>query len=203
MKVAQQIELAGHNPNRKMWDRRPDETPMAWANFQLFLGMGIERTTYKVAKERGKNQKYIYDLSTKFDWHLRAAAWDQRLADIKNAAIEDEVRLMGIRQARSGVRLQEVGMKRVEEFDTRLELRESMTARDAIAMVKEGAAIERTARGEDTGKSDGQTIVFNFNMPAPPKWAPKPTAVPPAAPPPLLPAEIVEDTLNGQSKNQS
>lgn len=172
MKVAEQRRLVA-SAAKNLWDRRPNETIKAWTAFQLFRDMGAGRTVKAVGVEIGKSDRKLYvNWVRKYDWILRAEAFDAHLEGVKLFAFEQEARLMGMRQARLGVRLQEVGGNRLEEFATRHELRETLTAQDTIRLIKEGVEVERTARGE-TKREAGGNIIFNLFTGAMPRWAPK------------------------------
>lgn len=60
----------------KPWDRQPGETSKAYADFQVFLDQGPERTLQKTANEVSKSAQHIRRLSTQHGWQARAAAWD-------------------------------------------------------------------------------------------------------------------------------
>lgn len=58
------------------WDRRADETPVAYAAFTEYLDMGGERSTEHVARKLGKSNTLIGRWCTRHDWVERSRAWD-------------------------------------------------------------------------------------------------------------------------------
>lgn len=169
-----------------MWDRRPNEPPKAWELFELYRDMGTARSPGAVARDFGVSAHYVSQMLKKWDWVLRARAWDARLAAIKQEAYEDEARKMGARHARLGMAMQSIGETRLGEIAASDEIRGSLTPRDTVQLIKEGAELERTARGPDVDKRDGGNITFNLFMGGMPKWAP-----------PGLPVQV-RDAIEGQ-----
>lgn len=58
------------------WERQEGETSKAYADFQVFLDMGPDRTLQKTAEQVSKSAQHIRRLSTQHGWQMRAAAWD-------------------------------------------------------------------------------------------------------------------------------
>jgi hypothetical protein len=172
MKAREQLILAGKHRDHP-WDRMPHETGKAYEAFILYREMGVTRSIAKVAEMFDKSVTLIVRWRQRWDWDIRVAAWDAKLSKARDDAAVEEAKRMGVRQARLGMKLQEVGGKRLEQFATSPELQESLTARDTLALIKEGAELERVARGDDPDKGKGGNIIFNITMKSPPKWAPK------------------------------
>ncbi len=64
----------------KPWDKLPEETWKEYAKFQEYLQLGPERTLGLVGARKGAKRRgacgYIAELSMRFNWGDRAAAWD-------------------------------------------------------------------------------------------------------------------------------
>lgn len=172
MKVAEQISLTGVHRDQP-WDRLVGESGKAYDAFLIYREMGIKRGLTELSKILGKHYLVMRRWRLKYDWDLRVSAWDAKLAKARDDAALAEAKRMGERQAKLGMDLQLVGGKRLQQFAATDELQQTLTARDTIALIKEGAELERTARGDDPDKGKSGTIIFNLNMQAPPKWSPK------------------------------
>jgi hypothetical protein len=59
------------------WERRPGESRQAYRSFEAYLGLGQDRSLRAVAKRVGCHVSLIKRWSSKHDWRVRAAAWDQ------------------------------------------------------------------------------------------------------------------------------
>jgi len=58
------------------WQRRPDESAIAYRYFRRYRDLGPERTVVAVAQEFRKQPSHLYRLSRRFDWRERAGARD-------------------------------------------------------------------------------------------------------------------------------
>jgi hypothetical protein len=63
-------------PGLQPWDRRPAESPRAWAAFNTYRDIGPGRTYQKVADRLHKSGANYRRWGTKHDWRDRAGAWD-------------------------------------------------------------------------------------------------------------------------------
>lgn len=171
MRAIEQQKFIAIASKRPAWERQPREGGQSFDAFLIFRELGVKRTLLETAKICGKTPSLIRRWALQWDWYIRVDAWDQRLAEFRDKAAVEEAKAMGARQARLGMKLQEVGAKRLEQFSTTPLLQETLTANDTIRLIKEGADLERVARGEEKGEAGGN-IIFNLNMVQPPKWAP-------------------------------
>lgn len=64
---------------KKPWDRLADESAKLFELFAAYRDMGSERSITKLAAIRGNNEKYFFNVSTKYRWRERAAAYDDWL----------------------------------------------------------------------------------------------------------------------------
>lgn len=74
------------------WDRQPGETSKAYADFQVFLDMGPDRTLQKTSESVSKSAQHIRRLSTQHDWQARSAAWDSMPKRAVQGAYEEMAR---------------------------------------------------------------------------------------------------------------
>lgn len=73
-----------NDPNRRPWDKRPDETAKSFAAFVQYIELGpSERSFGRLATVLGKSAGYtrwIEEWSSRFDWVARASAFDEHIA---------------------------------------------------------------------------------------------------------------------------
>ena len=58
------------------WDRMEGETAKNYQYFKRFLDLGRKRTVKQVAAQLNLKVGYIYELSSRFKWNQRVAAWE-------------------------------------------------------------------------------------------------------------------------------
>lgn len=58
------------------WERRDDETPMAYAAFKEYLDQGADRSTAHVARALGKSKTIMDRWSSRHEWVSRSRAFD-------------------------------------------------------------------------------------------------------------------------------
>lgn len=149
-----------------VWARRPGEGGEAFEAFMIYRELGPKRTSGEVARIVMKQPALIRRWMGKWEWQMRVAVWDEKVQQKKDEAVLNEVAEMGKRQARLGMQIQELARLRLDTMQPA-----ELTVQDTIRMAKDGAELERTARGEDKGQAGGN-IIFNFNMKSPPSWTP-------------------------------
>lgn len=130
--------------------------------FIMYRDMGINREIKIVRDIYPTTQNW----ASKFEWRIRAEKWDEHLRYIANKALEDEKVEMAKRQARIGVKMQQMAE---DTLDAGTVLPQSVGEVAKLAEV--GSRIERMARGESTENS-ANIHVFKWDGPPPP-WAPK------------------------------
>jgi len=141
---------------KELWHRRPDESTKAFHAFMLYRDMlPKSRSLQKVCQKIGKTPSYVTYLqkwSSRYSWVARATAHDDHLAQVRTEAQEAAIIDMADRQAREGMALQTVGIRRFldERGVVRADIVQEMKDGDAIRAIDVGAKIERTARGEPT-----------------------------------------------------
>jgi len=62
------------------WERMPDEPPRAYALFEGYLGLGPHRTLRQLADMGAASLAYLKELSSRWRWRRRAAAYQAEVA---------------------------------------------------------------------------------------------------------------------------
>lgn len=60
------------------WARTEEESGQAYAAFQVYLGLGLQRSFVGAARQLGKAESLIRRWADKHDWRRRAWQWDQQ-----------------------------------------------------------------------------------------------------------------------------
>lgn len=76
------------NPDRRPWEKRPDEGHKAFRAFQEYCKLGGERSTGQVAANLDRTPNLIKGWSSAYDWVARAAAWDDHMGQLEQAQRE-------------------------------------------------------------------------------------------------------------------
>ena len=98
------------------WERREDETPVAYAAFTEYLDQGGDRSTEHVARKLGKSKTLMDRWSSRHDWVERSRAWDS----VPKAALADAYADMAADIAAQHRRLSDKLMARLEDNLDRL-----------------------------------------------------------------------------------
>jgi hypothetical protein len=145
------------------WDQQKNESPKAWAAFILYRDMGPrERTLEKVESKLreqngtatppqpgGKKRRPSGGLTawqSRHRWVERAKAWDQEQDRIGCEARIAEIREMNKRQAKAGLLAQSRAIDKLNKMKP--DEIEKLTVGEVVALLREGARLERIARGE-------------------------------------------------------
>src|SRR5688572_2143686 len=75
-------------PARQIWERHERESNEAFEAFKIYLNLGVERSTKKVAEQLGKSLSLIQRWSADWRWVERCRAFDnyvfqQELEDLE------------------------------------------------------------------------------------------------------------------------
>jgi hypothetical protein len=100
------------------WERQPGESLKAFTAFQLYLGMGPQRSLAAVGAKLAKSEKLIGRWSSKYDWALRIDAHVAEMAVLERDAAEAVARFKGIHWANRQIE------QRVKEWDMGTKLAE-------------------------------------------------------------------------------
>lgn len=125
--------------DRNAWDRRPGETTRAHRAFVAFRDAGRARQVRRLVAD-GVLPSNARHWSTRWNWHGRAAAWDdacQRAADEDRL---DQLRKMPVNHARIGRALQAAALGALQRLDTG-----TVSPGDVARLLDLGCRIERDA----------------------------------------------------------
>lgn len=135
------------------WERRPDESPQAYAAFRAHLECGPERTLQQAADKIRKSRHLLAAWSRRHGWQERAFAWDQHHYREEEAAVRAARQEVLKRQAQDADRLQRLAMARLGKLVQRnrqtgdLELDSDVSVQDAVRIYRLGMEIERSLPG--------------------------------------------------------
>jgi hypothetical protein len=142
-----------HDP----WDRRPGESPKAYAAFLKYRDMGPYKRSLRALGARESSTEVVHIAlaarwSRENDWVDRAGSWDDYLAYQAQVAQVEEVHAMRRRHAALGFTLIDTVIERAKLINI-----EKLTVRDMLAMAQLAVQIERQARGEVTAIIETRT----------------------------------------------
>lgn len=122
--------------------------------FELYLGMGPDRSYEALAKRLGCTKRGILNLATREDWQGRLSRIEQKAREAADEKAIDTVEAMKTRHLRM---YQSVQKKALETLKT-MNLKTAMDAVRALDIAVEG---ERLARDEPTERTavDIQTLI--------------------------------------------
>jgi len=125
------------------WERREEETTVAFEAFATYRDMGLKRSCDRVAKQLGKSNTLIERWCTRHEWVDRSAAWDARLDEQARESVVDQVREMAERH----IKLARGFLSKVAE--RLLQLRpEELTPTEVIRWGEVAVRLERMSMGE-------------------------------------------------------
>jgi len=144
------------------WEMQPGESPLGYANFCLYRDLGPRRGLRQIARKSardgqteiartGASLARITLWSKRWSWPDRAQAWDRHNEDARRTEIEDEHVEMARRQARIGMHLQNVAIRRILGDDSTNVMAmnpNDLKPGDVVRFALDGQKIERLARGE-------------------------------------------------------
>lgn len=142
------------------WDRQEDESPKAFAAFRQYLDLGATRSLRKLvdSPDRVAGWSTLSDWSSRFHWVERSRQWEDEQGRIETLELGEKVREMRRAHAGIGTLLISKAAQRLRSIDP-----ETLSPREAMAMVELGSKLERQARGEPDHKiafGDGSAEVL-------------------------------------------
>lgn len=145
--------MATNNNTPAPWECQEKETPKQYEAFCAYRDMKDSldptstRSIRQLAQELGKSETLLSRWSSENAWVERVTAWDtynERLArETAEKEMIEEIRKMRKRQARDGMRMQEIAMRVLENMED-----DDFRAGDIARLMAEGSKMERTARGD-------------------------------------------------------
>ncbi len=92
------------------WSRREGESSRAFAAFEVYRDLGVERSLVKVGQTLGKSRALVERWSAQHDWVDRVAALEARDEMLRREAIEDHVQAGAEDRAKREAALLERGL---------------------------------------------------------------------------------------------
>lgn len=143
--------------NGEPWERMKGETAKAVEKFRLYRDLGPSRSLAKVGRSLGISTTRCEELSVKWNWVARAAAWDDEQDRIARQATLEAVERMHARHATLAVQLlNKVGMRLMGSPENNVTAIDAnrFTAAEVARLAEVGVKIERVARGEAEARID-------------------------------------------------
>jgi hypothetical protein len=127
------------------WDRRPGETPRAYALFIDYRNQGAHKRSLRAlaSNATATNLRQLATYSKQYDWPDRVGSWDDYLARQDQIEQVENVHAMRRRHAALGFQMLDIAAERVRAINI-----EKLTVREALMLADLGIKIERQARGE-------------------------------------------------------
>jgi hypothetical protein len=128
-----------------VYERTQGEPAKAWQAFTVYRDAGAARSYRSVAESLSKSVSLIERWGSRWNWQRRVIEYDHVQEAQARAEMARDNREMHKRHINEGLLLQQKGVERLQALDT-----DRMSVRDAILCIREGAKLERLARGEPT-----------------------------------------------------
>ena len=141
------------------WERQPGEPPRAWAAFTTYRDLAPhERSLQKVAQKFGKTHQWMSQLSSRWRWVGRTAAWENEQDRVKRVAAIKAVEDMARRQVGMGLLMQKKAADRLNKMtDDEVAL---LSVWELTRLAETGVKLERIGRGEPIDIDQGATVVI-------------------------------------------
>lgn len=139
---------------RELWERQEGESTQAFAAFAAYRDMGVERSLAKVAQTLGKSKALMERWSVRWQWVVRADAWDDEVD--RQSRKELEKGIIGMRKNHANIAKAMLvkALKALQKIQD-----DEMTPRDVSTMVDVAAKLERLSRGEVTERMEGKQTI--------------------------------------------
>ena len=135
------------------WERRPRETPRAFAAFTIYLGLGTTRSLAETAKKSQSTLGRIQNWSRTHKWASRAGAWEDRQAEIARAAHAKRLEDTRERIYSMGELAERKSMDALRNMDPKV-----FGPNVVPSMLKTAADLQITGLGGDIGDAPKQTV---------------------------------------------
>lgn len=100
--------------------RRPKESAKAFAAFEVYRDMGLDRSLRRVAEGLARNVKTLARLSKRNEWVKRVAAFDSWVSEQKAKETAREIIEMNRRHAQQAKSFQEIALLPLNEMNERM-----------------------------------------------------------------------------------
>jgi len=137
----------------KPWDRRRQESTVAYQAFLVYRDLGADRTFIAAANALGKSTSLLRRWAACYDWRDRTWAWDVARAREAEEALRQQREESLRRQARDSDQLQRLAMARLSGLIRRdpasgeVSLDPGVTPRDAVTIYKLALELEDRLMG--------------------------------------------------------
>jgi hypothetical protein len=134
----------------KPWDPMPGEPKDAYAAFQQYLLLDIQRNVAEVARRLSKHRQVLNKWSLRWDWKSRAYQWDvaKNQQIFANEISKEKQRLNGIiaKKHKIGTALEGLMLKAMSRLDRKMDADPDfcIPPRDVAALLELGFALQST-----------------------------------------------------------
>jgi hypothetical protein len=130
-----------------LWERQTTDTDKSWEAFEVYRGLGAQRSLLKVGQQLGKSTALLSRWSALHNWVIRAQAWDRHEARTINERILLGTAEMRSRMVNQALSLQARAQARILKMsDTEIA---ALRPNEVVALMRAGSDIERRARDID------------------------------------------------------
>ncbi len=81
---------AGHGPDARLWERRPDESPKAYHAFSTYRDLAASRSLILAARTLRKAYSLVRRWAKRHEWERRVWAWDVAQSRQDEAAVRHQ-----------------------------------------------------------------------------------------------------------------
>lgn len=150
------------------WHRQPTETPLAYSYFRVYREMGVERSLRSAGKQTNTSQQYMSKLANMHDWAHRAQQYDIHIDNIVSKNRANSINEVKERHLQTARELMQAGRDELIILANRIKYLnevEGMTRApilkpaEILALIKEGAHLERLVMGDSTENVQVTTTV--------------------------------------------
>ncbi len=135
--------------SERIWFRKRGETAKAFKAFGLYRDQGPMRSLFKVSQLADTQSKtWLAKWSSKYDWVIRAEAWDDEKDRIRVESQADEARAQGRRIAIVADKMVALADRCLERYESQEE--GELEARDVVRLADVGAKLGLLVRGQPT-----------------------------------------------------
>lgn len=125
----------------KPWERRQGESEQAFEAFTVYRNMGLKRSNRAVCEKLSKSRQLISRWKSKYEWDIRAKAWDNELEEEARAEAANNLKDMTNRHIRISMKLQEKALEALMGLDSK-----KLSPKDIKEILKMATDLERLNR---------------------------------------------------------
>lgn len=129
--------------DREAWERQPGESGPAFEAFAAYRDMGEKRTISAVARQLNKSGTLCHRWKLKYDWRVRADAYDASIAEEARRQAVSDRKEMQKRHIKMSLQLQKKALEALEKIQP-----EEMTPKDIKEFLRLATELERMNREE-------------------------------------------------------